>query len=134
MGEMYYQKEMYDNTEYLEYDLNNDTYREDIAEFNAKLMIGSLLTCALLIQCGYCIEKCFYKLSKKIKQWFMYQNINENLIQENLSEQCSICLELFIKNEKLIQLECSHKFHKKCIQTWFSSNKENNCPLCRIII
>ena len=30
---------------------------------------------------------------------------------------------------KIVILECKHKFHTNCILNWF--NKELNCPLCR---
>lgn len=42
---------------------------------------------------------------------------------------CSICL---VKKGKKIKLDCSHKFHRKCIKEWFDIKK--NCPNCRRII
>ena len=42
-------------------------------------------------------------------------------------ETCSICMDDC--KDKTCTLECGHKFHTKCIFTWF--NKNNNCPLCR---
>ena len=50
---------------------------------------------------------------------------------------CTICLE--DNNNKSVKLECSHVFHKKCINKWIKQvNKNQNqqfvCPLCRTII
>ncbi len=42
-------------------------------------------------------------------------------------EPCSICFDDC--SGKTCTLECGHKFHTKCIFTWFE--KTNNCPLCR---
>lgn len=42
-------------------------------------------------------------------------------------ETCSICMDGC--KGKTCSLECGHKFHTKCIFTWFKKN--NNCPLCR---
>lgn len=44
-------------------------------------------------------------------------------------DDCSICMKK-MKNEKNIaELECSHKFHKKCINEWMAIKM--TCPYCR---
>jgi len=45
-------------------------------------------------------------------------------------ETCSICMDGC--KGKTCTLECGHKFHTKCIFTWFKKN--NNCPLCRAVV
>lgn len=40
---------------------------------------------------------------------------------------CCICLDE--NKENIKTLLCGHKYHKKCIEEWFT--KEENCPLCR---
>ena len=42
---------------------------------------------------------------------------------------CSICLDNTITD---VQLECTHSFHKTCIERWLNTN--NNCPVCRYVI
>jgi hypothetical protein len=67
--------------------------------------------------------------------------------KEIFAESCIICLEDFLSNEKIKELEksgnkeqfekeetsileCGHKFHRKCIADWFK--KQQNCPTCRM--
>lgn len=50
---------------------------------------------------------------------------NDNL----LLDECSICLDKYEINDKIISLNCNHKFHKNCLKLWISKN--NTCPQCR---
>ena len=44
-------------------------------------------------------------------------------------EHCSICVEP-LKNQ--VNLDCAHKFCRKCINTWICTSCPNySCPLCR---
>ena len=52
-------------------------------------------------------------------------NSNDNL----LLDECSICLEQYVKKDKIMSLECSHSFHDSCIKLWLKNN--NTCPQCR---
>lgn len=60
---------------------------------------------------------------------------NRVVIRNNVKEEiCSICLEeLFpedIENSnQVIELKCTHMFHKECLDPWIKTNK--NCPLCK---
>ena len=45
------------------------------------------------------------------------------------NKSCTICLEEFQQNEKVIALPCLHYFHKKCIKKWMERKKE--CPICK---
>lgn len=47
----------------------------------------------------------------------------------NPTEECTICLEDYIPNDKIIFLTCHHYFHQKCLAKWF--NYKLNCPTCR---
>jgi len=43
---------------------------------------------------------------------------------------CSVCQEGYILGQTVRKINhCSHKFHKLCIDTWFSENV--HCPVCR---
>jgi hypothetical protein len=43
---------------------------------------------------------------------------------------CSICLNDFDKTEPVVDLDCGHRFHEKCIYHWLLKG-ELNCPNCR---
>ena len=45
---------------------------------------------------------------------------------------CSICLEKFVKKDKIITLDCEHYYHDECITNWLK--KDETCPLCREIL
>ena len=53
-------------------------------------------------------------------------------IDDLLIDECSICLDKYIKNDKVSDFQCGHIFHKDCIKIWLSKN--NTCPQCREII
>lgn len=50
-------------------------------------------------------------------------------LQQQQQQCCVICIESFNKKQKLIQLNCKHAFHSKCILQWTRTKK--NCPLCQ---
>ena len=45
------------------------------------------------------------------------------------SQNCSICLETYKRDEFLVELDCHHFFHAWCLTEWL--NDEFNCPYCR---
>lgn len=58
------------------------------------------------------------------------KTIQTSLIELNTSnKECPICMELYSPGEITGKLPCKHKFHEKCIKTWFNTN--NSCPICR---
>ena len=52
------------------------------------------------------------------------RNLNDSY---RFGRDCSICLEKLNKNK--VYLNCSHYFHKDCINNWKTRN--NTCPICR---
>ena len=46
------------------------------------------------------------------------------------NNECIICLEPMIINDKVKILECGHMYHYDCINKWIKKKKEINCPLC----
>ena len=59
--------------------------------------------------------------------------LNKYKLEEDLNIDCSICLSSMNKDDKIIELECCHKYHSNCIYKYL---KEYNhkCPVCRIKI
>ena len=49
-----------------------------------------------------------------------------------LQNDCPICLDSYVKKQKIISLPCEHVFHSKCIREWIAKNEEcPTCPNCR---
>ena len=71
--------------------------------------------------CIKCIKYRYDKFKLKIYR----VNSNDNL----LLDECSICLERYVVNDKIINLDCRHSFHKGCLNEWLKNN--NTCPQCR---
>lgn len=46
------------------------------------------------------------------------------------SRNCPICLEAYVKEEKLMVLDCTHRFHWDCAKRWLTERA--TCPICRI--
>jgi hypothetical protein len=46
---------------------------------------------------------------------------------------CSICLEDISNDKNVIELQCRHTFHEKCLTNYFKHNGKKSCPcpLCR---
>ncbi|KAL3727411.1 hypothetical protein ACJRO7_032180 [Eucalyptus globulus] len=49
--------------------------------------------------------------------------------QGSNSSHCVICMEEVAIGGQLIRMDCSHKFHRDCIETWLKVHP--TCPLCR---
>ena len=99
-------------------------------ETMVEYLLGSLLfTLSISLSCRFCDT-----YLRKRKERKFNRSLNQSLITENLQETCSICLEHFLKKEKVITLDCGHVFHTKCIKNWFKDKDQKNCPLCRIIV
>ena len=46
------------------------------------------------------------------------------------NNECIICLEPMVINDKVKILECGHMYHYDCINKWIEKKGEINCPLC----
>jgi hypothetical protein len=51
---------------------------------------------------------------------------------DEANKSCTICLDDFVNNEKVVALPCLHYFHKKCINKWMERKKE--CPICKFVL
>lgn len=47
-------------------------------------------------------------------------------------DDCPICLEEFKGRQHCRRFNCSHVFHKKCIDKWLT--KKTQCPVCRACV
>ncbi|KAL4452673.1 hypothetical protein ABPG75_008335 [Micractinium tetrahymenae] len=44
-------------------------------------------------------------------------------------EPCSVCHDEFREGEEVLELPCSHNYHKDCLLPWLETH--NTCPVCR---
>ena len=52
-------------------------------------------------------------------------------LETNSPENCAICQDHLVQGEEVRTIrQCSHLFHKECIDEWFRSNVR--CPNCRV--
>jgi hypothetical protein len=76
-------------------------------------------------------------MNKKDYNKYILNTYGTILIKTKINDNCTICFEKLKYTNKLYKLyKCSHIFHYKCINKWFTtiSNNNNNihnCPLCR---
>jgi hypothetical protein len=47
-----------------------------------------------------------------------------------LSMECQICMENFLPNEQLRQMQCMHAYHAHCLSPWLRQNR--TCPICKV--
>ncbi len=59
---------------------------------------------------------------------YVYPLINHDKGGSTL-DTCSICLDDYVGNNKITQLDCGHCFHSKCLTEWLF--RTNLCPMCR---
>ena len=107
-------------------DFNNSTY---ISNNDSHL---NKYICIFLIVPAYFICKKIKDILKIDNNYINNKFFKTKLIKDVYNTECSICLQYFIENEKVIQLSCKHMFHKPCIDEWININR--TCPSCRTII
>jgi len=121
----HYQGEDYSNN----YDYQGNSTLTDV---EVQLMIPIIMFSSCFMPIYYCFKAC--DLYKYCKTRLKEISLTEILI-EDTNDNCSICLENYKKNDKCVRLNCSHIFHKKCLNEWFKNridkSEELTCPLCR---
>ncbi len=60
-----------------------------------------------------------------------FEKLNKFLVNKSNKpeDDCPICLDGFKCRQHGRKLQCSHAFHKKCIDRWLTKN--THCPVCR---
>lgn len=71
-------------------------------------------------------------LSQLHHEVFTKPQITTTLSTSNVSNDFSICLESFVEGNKLVNLDCGHRFHSSCLYPWLQTCGE--CPYCRSCI
>jgi hypothetical protein len=57
------------------------------------------------------------------------QSIDRYITQDVIDDDCSICCEKLRDATSVIQTQCQHQYHLKCINKWL--DKQPTCPQCR---
>lgn len=58
-----------------------------------------------------------------------FDKISKLLSNENLENDCTICLSLLEPNNDGAKIDCNHIYHSKCLIEWLFKKME--CPMCR---
>ena len=70
------------------------------------------------------------------KKHFKIRVIPKNINDENINDQCTICLDENITHTRT--LNCNHRYHITCLDKWAEECRRKNynisCPMCRAII
>lgn len=57
-------------------------------------------------------------------------DLNSVVLEEDMAEECHLCLEAMKKGDSAIHLPCGHSFHSQCIHEMII-HQHVVCPLCR---
>lgn len=74
-----------------------------------------------------------YKIDIKVNALLLITLLKmaECMQSECIQSECTICL-LDYTEETKKTTECSHIFHRECLDKWLETN--NSCPLCRTLL
>ena len=107
------------------YSSDEDTISESFEYFLICVLVcGSWLSCFDLIKT--CSTNCIKSFRTKKKVTIKKIDSDD---EDNLLNECSICLENYKKDDMIIILSCNHDFHEPCLKEWSKNN--NSCPHCR---
>lgn len=109
-------------------DNGSDGYEHTVNNTNQSFNNMILISVSLIIMSISCLTACcrYHEDRSSTKN-----TLGEKILFTDImsSDECSICLEKFKVDDKIIQLKCSHKYHTQCITKWF--DKDKSCPICR---
>lgn len=57
--------------------------------------------------------------------------LNKYILENNLEDKCSICIDSLNETQEVIKLSCEHVYHSECIIKYLS-NYNYKCPCCKI--
>jgi len=99
----------------------------DVSEGLIIFIIFISFSSSLFEMSRYMIKSC---LQNKRNKQLVIRRLTS--VDEEMGDDCSICLDKYVKDDTLIELSCHHNFHEACILPWIKDN--NTCPHCRRII
>ena len=110
---------------------SNDYNRSGIDEYtktNIQIMLSIMLFLSFSSPLIHIFNICKIRCKEK---YYNYQLKIYRVISNDdlLLDECSICLEKYKVNDKVLNLKCRHSFHRDCINQWLRDN--NTCPECR---
>ena len=85
----------------------------------------------------YSDNKCYINIQPQLDLFIESPEMISIFIPNNGSEECVICQEIIeSKNSEdesyeIVRLGCGHLYHKRCIENWYDSSKNKDCPTCR---
>jgi len=114
------------DTTYYNASLTSDS-NSDVSEGLIIFIIFISFSSSLFEMSRYMIKSC---LQNKRNKQLVIRRLTS--VDEEMGDDCSICLDKYVKDDTLIELSCHHNFHEACILPWIKDN--NTCPHCRRII
>ena len=123
-------------------DPHNSNYPNSTSPFmiNGVFGLNIILGISIITIIGVYILRCIdlqrentriIRENRRSRQRINVNNLNTLLLCNELpDESCSICLEDFKTGDNIKKLNCTHIFHKECLEPWLNDNNRN-CPMCR---
>ena len=129
--------EKYDDYDTYNNDFDSNNKFSDNGQNFSQIYIGMIFLIGISFLSVFCRPQTRYDTDLSIRNntlnEILIETINQSEENYNINlhndKECSICLENFNDNEKIIKLNCNHMFHTGCIKLWIENN--NTCPLCR---
>ena len=121
---------------------NSNNYPNSTSSFmmNGMLGLNVFFLGTIIISFGLYVARCIdlhrqnrriIRENRRSRQRIDVNNLNTLLLCNELpDESCSICLEEFKTGDNIKKLNCTHVFHKECLEPWLNNNNRN-CPMCR---
>ena len=63
-----------------------------------------------------------------------YDTIHVCLTENNIKDECAICIEEIQDGDKCKILQCNHVYHENCIKKWVVFKNKQTCPMCNTFI
>lgn len=63
---------------------------------------------------------------------YKYEPRESSKEEPGAMEECSFCLEEFVREDWLFEIYCRHKYHKTCLSDWIRKERNSHkCPICK---